>query len=162
MAETTLLNLRPSRLIFFGSYVGWIFLWILAVLTYANVGGLFRDEWRVPGIDVRVQTVLAWFLGFLGLLLVLAAELKRITIRYTITDSRVIRTEGIVRRKTNQMPLNKIERVELDQGLVQRILKLGDLVIDTGEDTITLGSIRHVGLVQDELSKHVAATARRG
>src|SRR3989304_1773608 len=79
--------------------------------------------------------------GRVGLPAVLYAEFSRLTIKYTVTDSRIIRKDGIIRRRTNQMPFNKIERVELDQGLIQRMLNLGDIVLDTGEDTIVLQSL---------------------
>ena len=160
MAETTLLALRPTRLIALKFYVAWLFLWIVALIGFWDPWSVIPDG-TVPVLGVRWQTLLAVFLGFLGLLSVLLAEVRRLTIRYTVTDARVIRQEGILRKKTNQMPFSKVERVELDQSLLQRILRYGDLVIDTGEDTIVLQSLGHVNLVQDEMSKLVAAYARR-
>jgi len=158
--ETTLLSLRPTRLIAIQYYVAWVLLWIVALIGFWDPWGVLPD-WTVPLLGVKLQTVLAVLLGFFGLVSVLYAEIRRKTIRYTVTDARVIRQEGILRKKTNQMPFSKIERVELDQSLLQRILKFGDIHMDTGEDTIVLQSLGHVNLVQDELSKLVAAYARR-
>lgn len=160
MAETSLLALRPTRLIALKYYVTWVFLWIVAAIAYRDPWDVIPDG-PVPFLGWRWETLLAVFVGFLGLVSVLFAEVRRLTIRYTVTDARVIRQEGILRKKTNQMPFSKIERVELDQSLLQRVLKYGDIVIDTGEDTIVLQSLGHVNLVQDELSKLVAAYARR-
>ena len=158
--ETTLLAFRPTRLIAFQYYVGWVFLWILALIAFWDPWGVIPD-WDVPVLGIRFQTLLAALVGFLGLVAVLYAEFRRLTTRYTVTDSRVIRQDGILRKKTNQMPFSKIERVELDQSLLQRILKFGDIVLDTGEDTVVFQSVGHVNLVQDELSKIVAAYSRR-
>ena len=158
MAETTLLDLRPTRLIALKHYVSWIFLWILSALAFLDPTGAIAD-WRLFGF--RLQSYLGALLGILGLAAVLYAELSRLTIRYTVTDSRIIRKDGIIRRRTNQMPFNKIERVELDQGLIQRMLNLGDIVLDTGEDTIVLQSLGNVEVVQEELSRQVAAHDRK-
>lgn len=160
MAETTLLSMRPTRLIAFQYYVGAVFLWVLAILTYVWL----RDRvpnWTLFGA-VTLRGILAWLLAFVGVLALLYAEIRRIATRYVVTDSRIVRYDGIVRRKTNQMPFNKVERVEMDQSLLQWVFKFGDIVLDTGEDTIVLESIGHVNLVQNELSKLVAAYSRKG
>jgi membrane protein YdbS with pleckstrin-like domain len=158
VAETTLLNLRPTRLIALKLYVAWIFLWILSAIAFLDPTRSIVD-WRLGGF--RLQSYLGALLGLLGLAAVFYAEFSRLTIRYTVTDSRIIRKDGIIRRKTNQMPFNKIERVELDQGLIQRIFNLGDIVLDTGEDTIVLQSLGNVEVVQEELSRQVAAHDRK-
>jgi uncharacterized membrane protein YdbT with pleckstrin-like domain len=158
VAETTVLSLRPTRLIALHYYVAWIFLWILSALTFLDPTRLIPD-WRLGGF--RLQSYGGALLGILGLFAVLYAEIKRRAIRYTITDERVIRKDGILRRKTNQMPFTKIERIQLDQGILQRIFKFGDIVMDTGEDTITLESVGNVELVQDQLSKQVGLYAKR-
>lgn len=157
MAETTLLNLRPTRLIALKLYIAWIFLWILAAIAFLDPTGVIAD-WRLFGF--RLQSYLGALLGIVGLASVLYAEFSRLVIKYTVTDSRIIRKDGIIRRKTNQMPFNKVERVELNQGLIQRIFNLGDIVLDTGEDTIVLQSLGNVEVVQEELSKQVAAHSR--
>jgi len=159
MAETTLLNLRPTRLIALKYYISWIFLWIMSAIAFIDPTDAIADNWRL--FEFRLQTYLGVLLGLLGLAAVLYAEFSRLTIRYTVTDSRIIRKDGIIRRRTNQMPFNKIERVELDQGLIQRIFNLGDIVLDTGEDTIVLQSLGNVEVVQEELSRQVAAHDRK-
>ena|SRR2546427_7368354 len=159
MAETTLLSMRPTRLISSGHYVLWIILWVLAVVTYLNPYGVI-PAWSIPAINVRVQTFLAWLLGALGFGEMLIAEVKRRQIQYVVTDNRIIRRDGILRRRTMEIPFTQIERVELQQGVLQRVLGMGDIVLDTGEDTLTFGSLRHVKLVHDELAKHVGIYSR--
>jgi len=155
MAEATLLALRPTRLIILQYYVGWILAWILAVFLYWNPFAVAFLEWDIPALGIHLKTFLAWLLGFLGLVAVLSAEVRRRTIRYTITDNRIIRRDGLLRRRTMEIPFTQIERVELEQGVLQRIFGVGDIILDTGEDTITFESLRHVKLVHDELTKHV-------
>ena len=100
-------------------------------------------------------------LGFVGFVELVVVEIRRRMTRYLVTDNRIIRTDGIVRRRTMEIPYTQIERVELEQGLLQRILGFGDLVLDTGEDTETLQSLRHVKLVHDEVIKHIGQMSYR-
>lgn len=158
VAETTLLSLRPTRLIALHYYAVAFFLFILSALTFLDVTQLIPD-WRLFGF--RIQSYGGAILGFIGLVTLLLAELRRLSLKYTITDSRIIIHSGILSRKMNQMPFNKIERVEMDQSLLQRIFKFGDIVMDTGEDQMVLGSLGHVNLVQDEVSKLVATYSKR-
>ena len=159
VAETTLLSLRPTRLIGLHYYIAWIFLWIVAFLALLDPTGVVPD-WRLFGI--RLQSYGAAILAVIGLFAVLYAEVRRLMIRYTITDARIVRKDGIVRRKTNQMPFSKVERVELDQRLLQRIFNLGDIQLDTGEDIIVLESLGNVEVVQEQLSRLIAAYSKRG
>jgi len=153
--------MRPTRLIMIQYYVAWIFAWIVAVVVYWNPPAFSQLDWAVPVIGVRLKTLLAFLLGFLGLLAVLVAEVKRRTIRYVVTDNRIIRRDGILKRRTMEIPFTQIERVEIEQGLIQRMFGFGDIVLDTGEDTLTFQSLRHVKLVHGELIKHVGQMSYR-
>ncbi len=155
MPETTLLSLRPTRLISLGHYVLWIVLWVFALVIYTvNPYGLI-PVFTIPGINIRLQTFFAWLLGILGFIEVVNAELRRRRVQYIVTDNRIIRKDGLLTRRTMEIPFTQIERVELEQGIIQRIFGFGDLVLDTGEDTEVLQSLRHVRLVHDEVIKHI-------
>jgi len=160
LAETTLLSLRPTRLVYLGRYLVWIISWVAAAVVILGPWQL-PSTWQVPVLNIKVQTLLGYIVGFLGLLAVLSAEFKRFATRYLVTSTRVIRRDGVFRRRTIEMPFSKVERVELDQSVLQRILRLGDIVIDTGEDTLTLDSLRHVNLVHGELAKLLSESGRR-
>ncbi|HKZ63701.1 MAG TPA: PH domain-containing protein [Thermoplasmata archaeon] len=161
MAETTLLSLRPTRLVYLSRYLTWIVTWVVGAIVILGPWRLLPDAWQVPGLNIRVQTLLGYIIAFVGLLALLSAEIKRIATRFVVTTDRVTRSDGVFRRKTIQMPFSKVERIELDQGILQRMLRIGDIVVDTGEDTVVLESLRHVRLVHDELTKHLAAAGRR-
>lgn len=46
-----------------------------------------------------------------------------------ITNKRVIIKTGFFNRKTDEMRLNAIEEIEFKQGLIQRLLRVGNLII---------------------------------
>ena len=137
--EHTLLSLRPSRVLVLRYYVG-------MVLLLALIFVLWFFNYLVPtigSISVRTLTIaLTAFLGFLIIVFGLVAEYRRVSTRYVVTDFRIIRKDGILRRTETVVPYRQLERVVLHQGVVDRLLGIGSLIIDTGDDTVQINSIR--------------------
>ncbi len=150
--ETTLMSLRPSRVLFLRYYVAAFLLLILSVV----IGfGIFMMPAIGPVVATLVTIGVAGLLLFTALILVLVAELSRLGTRYIVTDFRVIRKVGIVRRKENAMPFNKLERTEMSQGVIDRILGIGSVVVDTGEDQMTIKSVRNPRDVEQTISSRL-------
>jgi uncharacterized membrane protein YdbT with pleckstrin-like domain len=125
----------------------------------------------VPGLVLIITLALAIFLdrlvdnGFVSLLVwilaavvivwwVLRPFLDWLTSTYTITTKRLITREGLIARKGHDIPLMRISDVAFDQGIVDRMLGCGTLVVS---DASTHGSVRlhdipHVESVQRTLS----------
>jgi uncharacterized membrane protein YdbT with pleckstrin-like domain len=62
-----------------------------------------------------------------------------LTATYTITNRRLITREGLVARRGHDIPLMRISDVAFDQGILDRMLGCGTLVIS---DASTHGSVR--------------------
>jgi uncharacterized membrane protein YdbT with pleckstrin-like domain len=73
-----------------------------------------------------------------------------------VFESRVARREGILSRRIQYMPYSKVERVELNQSILKRLFRIGDLIVDTGEDSIVLEAIRNPDKVESILSEQVS------
>ena len=69
----------------------------------------------------------------------------RLTTEFVVTNKRVVKKYGLIRRNTQEMNLAKIESVQLQQGIWGRILGYGTVaVIGTGGSTqIDSGNKRH-------------------
>lgn len=85
-------------------------------------------------------------------------HLKRNAVRYTLTDSKIEITQGIVVRTTRSIPLPSVQNVTVSTTILQRLLGFGDLVIDdagAGGGTTILRNIpaprRHADLLLREL-----------
>ena len=52
-------------------------------------------------------------------------------VKLTITNKRTIRQEGIVVRKTSEVLHNHIRNVKIEQSVVERLLGVGSIAIDT-------------------------------
>jgi len=161
--EETLLVTRPTRLIALRYWTAMFLALILAGVFGFHVPRFFGSSalnYSVAGIDLGV--ILAGFFLFLALLAFLAAELKRKTIRYIITDNKIIREDGILNKNTEMIPYTQLERVDLHQSFGQRILKIGTIVVDTGDDKLSIDMVRHPARVQELLSNRLGRRAWDG
>ena len=158
--EQTLLETRPTRLISFKYYVLFVLAEALALILFADL---------VPQIQNAVGTIsiLGWSLGTilsvvlaaLGLLSLVTAELKRASTHYIITDNKIIRRDGILNKRTMMVPYTQLEKVDLNQSLLQRVLRIGTLNIDTGDDSITIDMVPRPAQVQELLSQRMGRKA---
>lgn len=72
----------------------------------------------------------------LALLLIPAYKhLRRNTVRYTLTDSKIEIDQGLVSRTTRNIPLRNIQDVTVSATVFQRLLRFGNLVIDNASET---------------------------
>lgn len=161
--EQTLMTARPTRYIALHYYV----LLILAIILAPLV---FFHPWyfdKIPATAVgplNLRDILAGLLLLLALYSLVRAELKRATTFYVITDNKIIRRDGILSKNTQMVPFTQLERVDLNQSLGQRILHIGTVVVDTGDDVLKIEQIPHPEKVQDLLSQRLgrrAYTAQR-
>lgn len=95
-----------------------IFLWPALVALFGLVL-LFEPSARSVGAGL---VLLALLLGF-------AAYLRYRTSEFAVTDRRVIFKQGVLRRSSIELLLSKVEGVQVDQGLVGRLLDYGSIVV---------------------------------
>jgi len=109
--------------------------------TGEEISSLFAQHWIV-----RIPMVL-WLLlsPFFGLTLPLAIY-EYLRVRYTelgLTNKRVICKTGIISRQSEEMKLTSIETVEIDQGVIGRILGYGNIhVSGRGISDVVLRSVK--------------------
>jgi uncharacterized membrane protein YdbT with pleckstrin-like domain len=158
--EQTLLVTRPTRLIALRYWTSMFVALILAAIFGLRVPWRFASTFPNPDLrGIDLSTILAGLFVFLALLALLAAELKRKSTRYIITDNKVIREDGILSKNTEMVPYAQLERVDLHQTFGERILKIGTIIIDTGDDVLKIEKIRNPAKVQQLLSDRLG---RRG
>ena len=68
-----------------------------------------------------------------GLLLWLWAWIVYITTELAITNKRVIAKTGLIERRTIEMFLEKIESIQVDQGVLGRMFNFGSVIISGTE-----------------------------
>ena len=72
----------------------------------------------------------------LALLLIPAYyHVRRNTVRYTLTDSKLEIDKGLIARTTRNIPLTKVQDVTVSASIPQRLLGFGDVIVDNASDT---------------------------
>jgi uncharacterized membrane protein YdbT with pleckstrin-like domain len=62
---------------------------------------------------------------------ILAGFIKRVATVYTITDRRLNIKRGIIARKVQETRLQRVQNVNYDQGVYERIMQIGDVEFTT-------------------------------
>jgi uncharacterized membrane protein YdbT with pleckstrin-like domain len=119
-------DLRPGEHIVFHGHPSW-----RAILSF-----------YLKGLLVAVVIgAIGWLVGSVGLGILIAAVLfavavlvgfiKRIATTYTITNQRLRIRRGIISRNAQETRVDRIQNVNTDQGVLERILQVGTVDYDT-------------------------------
>jgi uncharacterized membrane protein YdbT with pleckstrin-like domain len=117
--------LQPDEIVRFKTNYHWVdFVPGLALLLLAIISYWWSDRpdsWY--GLWITLAVLL---LAGAGILLVRAGFQRFIT-EIAVTDRRVIYKTGFVSRQTDEMPLAKVENIEVKQSILGRLLDYGDV-----------------------------------
>jgi uncharacterized membrane protein YdbT with pleckstrin-like domain len=81
-----------------------------------------------------IATVWAVLLGLLLFLIPMFFHVKQKLVRYTLTDSKLEIDAGLISRTTRSVPLRRIQDVTITASVMQRLLGIGDLMIDNASE----------------------------
>lgn len=81
------------------------------------------------GLSVTVNLWLGLGLSGLGVLIWLIWWMNMISITLTVTDKRTILRKGLLSKYTNEVFHISVRNIEINQGIIQRIFNVGDIVI---------------------------------
>jgi uncharacterized membrane protein YdbT with pleckstrin-like domain len=126
---------------------------LLAVVVVGVIVGLIAD-W---GIGVAVLVV-----GFA--LIVLGGFVKRMATVYTITNQRLRIKRGILAKRVQQTRIDRVQNVNTDQSVIQRMLRVGTVDFDTAgtdDSDFTFDGVSSPSRVVEAVDRaqHAAATA---
>lgn len=136
LQETPLFVLHPTALFVAARY-------LLTALLIFGILLLFASLERArPG---AIPTWIVLLLSVLMFLWPLSHHLARALRTYTLTEQDLTLSEGVLRRIHRRVPLRKIQEVTVIQSGWERLLGIGDIVIDTAAeaDKIVLRDVRH-------------------
>ena len=122
--------------------IGPTLLFVKAGYVIAAIGALF-----LVAITSAFSLVGNGWAVLAGLLLFLVPafyHIKRKLLRYTLTETKLEIDEGLISRRTQNLPIRRIQDVTVSTTVLQRMLGFGDLVVDNASDDgekITLQNI---------------------
>ena len=82
-----------------------------------------------------------YFFGFL-MLFQIKGYISFISSEFSITSKKVLSKSGLISRQTDELPIHKVEGIDVNQGILGRILNIGNVVITgTGTQTVVFEGI---------------------
>ena len=119
------MDLHPDEKIIFEGHPSW-----RSTLAFYFKGLLVVAGIALVGVLVTSVSVILWVLGGLALV-VLAGFVKRMTTVYTITNQRLRIKRGFIARTVQQTRIDRVQNVNTDQSVLERILQVGTVDFDT-------------------------------
>ena len=117
--EHTVFTVRPTMMFIKAGYALAVLAGIVLVFLLASLGA-------PASISIPIA---------LALLLIPAYyHIRRNMIRYTVTDSKLQIDEGLIARKTKNIPLSKVQDVTVSASIPQRIMGFGDIIIENASE----------------------------
>jgi uncharacterized membrane protein YdbT with pleckstrin-like domain len=126
--EQVMFQGHPSWRSIIAFYIKGLFVVLIAAFVVAIVTNITGDD-----TDSSLVTLVA----VVGVaVIVLAGFIKRVTVHYTITTRRLHIKRGIISREIQETRLERVQNVNYDQSVLQRLLQVGDVDFDTaaGDD----------------------------
>jgi uncharacterized membrane protein YdbT with pleckstrin-like domain len=147
--EQLVLDLRPHPI-------------ALVMPTLVTIVGFVAASWLTAKTDVADWV---WWVLFL-ILLVLYPVPKLIawlTSNFAVTSDRVIHRQGFIAKRSMEIPLEAINDVRFEQGIVDRMVGAGTLVISSASEfgRNTFDDIRHPEVVQKVIYEQGESNRKR-
>jgi uncharacterized membrane protein YdbT with pleckstrin-like domain len=115
--ETVIYQGHPS----WRAIVGFYLKGTLVAAGAAVLAGLLNEGVGLGVLTFAVIVTITILVGFV----------KRVATVYTITDRRLNIKRGIVARKVQETRLQRVQNVNFNQGVYERIMQIGDVDFDT-------------------------------
>jgi len=134
--------LQPGEKVLYSTNAHWIFYlpaiaaWIVAIVF------VVLSRTFVADVSVLLCLSMAAISAVFALYKTLTAWFHRWTTETDVTNLRVVHKSGFIRRRTFEISLDKVESVDVNQGILGRILNYGDVtILGVGEGKTTISTI---------------------
>ena len=152
--EELVLDLRPH----------W---WFMAEPTASLLGAALLGlllAWKGPDgtagdvLKYLAIALIVFCLGWFGL-----RYLKWVTTNFVVTSDRVVFRSGVIAKHGIEIPLERINTVFFSQSIFERILRTGDLVIESAGERgqQSFSNVRNPSAVQNEIYKQMENNENR-
>jgi uncharacterized membrane protein YdbT with pleckstrin-like domain len=145
--EELVLELRPH----------WIAIVVPAIVTILVVAGWILALTNAPD-DGTSRSIVVWGASAVGVFLLIAFPVRKFiawaTSYFVVTSDRVIHREGWIAKRSMEIPLEAINDVRFHQGVFERLIGAGDLIISSASEfgRQVFGDIRNPEEVQKTIS----------
>jgi uncharacterized membrane protein YdbT with pleckstrin-like domain len=145
--EHELFTVRPTMIFVYM----WYSLAVAVVIAASVLMGVLKSR-GVLSDNAPALYVIAG-IGLVALSIPVYKHILRLREVYTLTNFKLEMRYGIIAKSIRNIPINKIQDVTVTSSVWQRLLNLGDIVIDSASETgkIHLDDIHHPGRYADQI-----------
>ena len=153
--EEIVLDLRPHWLFMAlssAAFIGLVIVGMMVLVCWNPDGALGTFTSGLVGIGFLITV--AW---------VLLTYARWVTTHFVLTTDRIINRSGIIRKTGTDIPLDRVNTVLFSQGLLERIVGAGDLVVESASETgaNNFKNVRKPNIVQKEIHVQMEANENR-
>ena len=153
--EEIVLDLRPH----------WLFMALssAAFIGLIVVGMVILVWWDPDGFLGTASTSLVGIGFVITVGWVLLTYARWVTTHFVLTTDRIINRSGIIRKTGTDIPLDRVNTVLFSQGLLERLVGAGDLVVESASETGSnnFKNVRKPNIVQKEIHVQMEANENR-
>src|SRR3954463_10107068 len=127
------MDLESGEEIIFQGHPSWrsiLSFYIKGILIAVVIGAIVAGVTRVADDEVNAGLTSSGLIVVLVLVLV-AGYVKRLFTTYTISTHRLHIRRGIISRKEQQTQISRVQNVNTNQGVIERLLQIGTVDFDT-------------------------------
>jgi uncharacterized membrane protein YdbT with pleckstrin-like domain len=127
------------------------------------VGMLLLVWWDPDGFLGTATTSLVGIGFVITVSWVLLTYARWVTTHFVLTTDRIINRSGIIRKTGTDIPLDRVNTVLFSQGLLERMVGAGDLVVESASETGSnnFKNVRKPNIVQKEIHVQMEANENR-
>lgn len=113
----------------------------------------------LDGDDGKATKYAAGALFLVWLVWFAARMLQWLSTHFVLTTDRLIYRKGLVAKHGRDVPLNRVNNIDMHQTVFERVLRAGDILVESAGESgqQTFSDIRHPEKVQREINKAVEA-----
>jgi uncharacterized membrane protein YdbT with pleckstrin-like domain len=148
--EDVVLDLHPHWWFFAGP--------LTALLGSILLGVVVLAADLPAAVQVLVGVIVLFCLGWFG-----SRYAKWVTTNFVVTTDRLIYRHGVLAKRGIEIPLERVNTVFFGQSIWERILRSGDLVIESAGERgqQSFSNVRHPSAVQNEIYKQMEDNENR-
>jgi uncharacterized membrane protein YdbT with pleckstrin-like domain len=153
--ESIILDLRPHWIALVGPVVVAViaiaaFFYVLANKAKGTLGAV-----ELIAVGAVALFLLLWYC--------LRTLIRWATSHFVVTNERVIHRQGLIAKNSMEIPLDRIQNVRFHQGIFERMIGAGDIIIESAgeQGTNTFSEIRHPEQTQKVIYEHAETFTMR-
>ena len=140
----------------------WIALVVPVIVTVLLIAGVAIALLNVKG-GGSGKGILRWIVLGVALVLFVIYPLRRFiqwaTSHFVVTNERLIHRSGLIAKRSMEVPLNRINDVRFTQGVLERMIGAGDLIVESAGERgqEVFDDIRHPEEIQKVIYERAEA-----